>query len=228
MALSRTRRQARSSFVDIHRPPDFVTAQFADAEVALALSGDRWTGNGAVVETIPNAAGLGVTLASGNPIKRIHLRWRGDQSAIRLFLGDAWERGYGDLEWRSEVPDRVMPWYCAAWDGTLTHGYGVRTSPKAFCFWRADAEGLSLWCDVRSGGAPVALGDRTLAVCDVISRRGRPQESAFAAIHALCRAMCPAPRLPGQPIYGHNDWYYAYGNNSPATVMTDVHNIVDL
>ncbi len=228
VALNPTKRQARSSFVDIHRPPDFVTAQFADTEVALTRTGDRWTGNGALVDTVPSPIGVSVALSSGNPIKRIHLRWRGDQSAIRLFLGDAWERGYGDLEWRAEVPDRVMPWYCAAWDGTLTHGYGVRTSPKAFCFWRADAEGLSLWCDVRSGGVPVVLGDRTLTVCDVIARRGRPQESAFAALHALCRAMCPAPRLPAQPIYGHNDWYYAYGNNSPTTVMTDVHNIVEL
>jgi alpha-galactosidase len=26
--------------------------------------------------------------------------------------------------------------------------------------------------------------------------------------------MCPIPRLPKQPVYGINDWYFAYGNNS--------------
>jgi alpha-galactosidase len=103
-------------------------------------------------------------------IKRIHLRWRGNIDATRLILGDAWERGYGDLEWRAFVPDRSMPWYFATYDGTLTHTYGVRTGANALCFWQADPGGISLWADVRSGGIGVKLGERTLDVCDVVSR----------------------------------------------------------
>ncbi len=30
--------------------------------------------------------------------------------------------------------------------------------------------------------------------------------------------MCEKPRLPKQPVYGINDWYYAYGNNSPKLI----------
>jgi alpha-galactosidase len=31
--------------------------------------------------------------------------------------------------------------------------------------------------------------------------------------------MCAAPRLPRQPVYGINDWYYAYGNNNPDLIL---------
>jgi alpha-galactosidase len=81
---------------------------------------------------------------------------------------------------------------------------------------------------VRSGGVGVQLGERVLDVCDVVARAGRPNESPFAAIHAFCRQMCANPRLPGQPLYGSNDWYWAYGNNSAATVLADAQHIVEL
>ena len=71
--------------------------------------------------------------------------------------------GYGDLEWRGLVAERVMPWYFLAHDGKATHGYGVRTQPGAFCFWTVDAAGVSLWLDVRNGGAGVALDGRHTA-----------------------------------------------------------------
>ena len=93
----------------------------------------------------------------------------------RLILGDAWERGYGDLEWRAWVPDRVMPWYFATYDGSVTHAYGVRTGASAFCFWQVDPQGMSLWADVRSGSVGVQLGDRVLDVCDVVCRAGRAE-----------------------------------------------------
>jgi alpha-galactosidase len=146
----------------------------------------------------------------------------------RLILGDAWERGYGDLEWRSWVPDRVMPWYFATNDGSLTHSYGVRTGARAFCFWQVDPEGISLWTDVRSGGVGVQLGERVLDVCDVVSRVGRPNETSFAALHAFCAQMCNNARIPSHPIYGSNDWYWAYGKNSAQTILTDTKHIVEL
>jgi len=122
----------------------------------------------------------------------------------------------------------VMPWYAATHDGAATHAYGVRTGARALCFWQIDPQGISLWADVRSGGVGVELGTRALDVCDVVCRAGRAGESAFAALHAFCRQMCAAPRLPKQPIYGSNDWYWAYGKNSAETVMTDARNIVEL
>jgi alpha-galactosidase len=91
-----------------------------------------------------------------------------------------------------------------------------------------DPDGISLWADVRSGGVGVQLGDRVLDVCDVVSRQGRAGESAFASIHAFCKDMCSNPRLPSQPVFGSNDWYWAYGKNSAASVLADAAHIVEL
>jgi alpha-galactosidase len=221
---------APRGFLDLHRAPDSVLVQTATAELRLARGEDgRWTNGPVIVTTLEQGSATHVALSAPSvAIKRIHLRWRGRLSDTRLILGDAWERGYGDLEWRTWVPDRVMPWYMATNDGMLTHAYGVRTGTRAFCFWQVDPQGISLWADVRSGGAGVQLGERVLDVCDVISRAGRGGETAFAATHAFCRQMCANPRLPSQPVYGSNDWYWAYGTNSADTVLTDARHIVEL
>jgi len=218
------------SFLDLRHAPDLVVAQTDTGETRLlSVTAGRWESGDIIVRLLDRPGATRVQLsAPTTSIKRIHLRWRGNIDATRLILGDAWERGYGDLEWRAFVPDRSMPWYFATYDGTLTHTYGVRTGANALCFWQADPGGISLWADVRSGGIGVKLGERTLDVCDVVSRFGRGNESAFAAIHAFCKQMCEQPRLPSQPVYGSNDWYWAYGKNSAATVLTDARNIVEL
>ncbi|MGH7583802.1 MAG: hypothetical protein ACREL5_11305 [Gemmatimonadales bacterium] len=224
------RRLVRGGSVDIIREPDAVVVQTDMQFVSLrATTGNRWIAGLITVTCSPQDSALRLSLAAPrDAIQRIHLRWHGDLSNTRLVLGDAWERAYGDLEWRGMAPDRVMPWYALAWDGKNTNGYGVRNGPAASCFWQLDPDGISLWADVRSGGSPLLLGERDLAVCDVVSREGQSHETPFAAAHDFCRQMCPTPRLPAQPVYGHNDWYYAYGNNSEASVLADAHRIVDL
>ena len=217
-------------FLDLLRSPDLVAVQTDAAELRLERSnGIRWTKDDVVVTTSVGNDALNVSLsAPKSAVKRLHLGWRGDLSAVRQLLGDAWERGYGDLEWRGWVPDRIMPWYAATSDGSRTHCYGVRTGARAFCFWQIDPQGASLWADVRSGGVGVQLGERALDVCDVVCRAGHGGQSAFAAVHSFCAQMCRNPRLPTQPVYGHNDWYWAYGKNSAATVLADVQHIVEL
>jgi alpha-galactosidase len=228
--LIRRRRLAPSGFADLRREPDAVVAQLATGDVRLARGSDNlWTDQGMTVATRPRTDHLQLELRSPDrAVRRLHFRWRGDLSSMRLTVGDAWERAYGDLEWRGWIPDRVMPWYFASTDGSVTHAYGVRTGAKAFCYWQVDPAGISLLVDVRSGAQPIELGSRTLIVGQVICREGREGESAFAAIHDFCRSMCANPRLPAAPIYGSNDWYWAYGKNSADTVMSDVGHIVEL
>jgi alpha-galactosidase len=219
----------RTGFLDIARPPDLVVTQTADGSRWLERTGSEWRADDVHVEFAETGGALRVRLSAPDTrIARLNLRWRGDTSAYQRVLGDAWERAYGDLEWRGGVPDRAMPWYCAAFDGEATHAYGVRTAPRAFCCWQIDSEGIELRADVRSGGSPIALGSRTLDVCDVVCRQGRAGESAFAALHAFCRDMCREPRRLAHPIYGSNDWYWAYGKNTRETVLADAHRIADL
>ncbi|HEY0868341.1 MAG TPA: hypothetical protein VGE01_13230 [Fimbriimonas sp.] len=205
--------KTQPTFLDLLRAPDLVRAFGPnDAPIALSRSGDA---RGEPVEILTGVLPdrLEIRLR-GEGVSRIQLRWRGDLSGVCLYLGDHWERSYADLEWRGEAPNRAMPWYFVAHDGETTHGYGVRTGAGAMCFWTADAEGISLWADVRSAGVPVQLADRTLHVADVVCRQGIPGESPFAATQSFCRQMCLEPRLADQPIYGTNDWNYAYGNSS--------------
>jgi alpha-galactosidase len=67
-----------------------------------------------------------------------------------------------------------------------------------------------------------------LTVCEIGSRAGGAGESAFEAERAFCRQMCAAPRMPAAPVYGHNDWYYAYGDNSADTMRADAEHVVEL
>lgn len=207
--------------VDLMRPPDLVTVFTEDGAVNLqgAASG-VWQAPGLVVRTTPETGGVHVALSAPKlGVSRLRLRWRGDLSSVRSFLGDHWERSYGDLEWRGEVPNRPMPWYVMAWDGTRTSGYGVATGPRAFCFWNADHSGLTLWADVRNGGGAVQLGERELNVCEVRARPGAAGESPFVATREFCRRLCTAPLLPKMPVLGTNDWYYSYGDSHPDVLL---------
>jgi len=189
--------KSADSFVDILRQPDVLLAfglEDAPVEAQIAYQNGRLT-------------------LQGNGVSRIQLRWRAGQRTIKHYLGDHWERSYADLSWQGESPNRIMPWYFLASDGHTTHGYGVKTGAGAMCFWMADSEGISLWADVRSGGSPVELNGRTLDVAQIVTHQGRG-ESAFEAAKAFCKAMCPNPLLPDKPVYGTNDWNFAYGNNS--------------
>ncbi|MFN8573740.1 MAG: hypothetical protein U0132_16915 [Gemmatimonadaceae bacterium] len=229
-APSADARLAPPTFIDLRRDPDFVGIQTDTGIQSLQLQGvSRWTEAGSEVRIVESAGARTVRLTtSRSDVLRLRLRWRAALSDSVRVCGDAWERGYGDLEWRGLVPDRLLPWYCAVTDGGTTHAYGVRTGARAMCAWQVDRYGLTLWADLRSGGVGLNLGSRQLEVCDVISRAGAPNESAFVALRAFCRMLCPNPRMPSTPVYGHNDWYWAYGKNSAESVRVDAGRIVEL
>jgi len=97
---------APRGFLNLHRPPDSVMVQTATGDLRLTSAGSgRWTNDALVVTTTERAGALRIELsAPGMAVTRLRVRWRGDLNAARLILGDAWERGYGDLEWRGWVP----------------------------------------------------------------------------------------------------------------------------
>jgi alpha-galactosidase len=161
-----------------------------------------------------------VTCPSGS-LSRVILRWDLALPAEAIFLGDHWERSYGDLQWRSFQPERVMPWYFAVYLPSLRQTFmaGVATQPSALCFWTADTEGISLWMDFRNGGAPCIPGDREINAAKLVFLSSLEGENAARAIRRFCQQLCPAPRLPAEPVGGNNNWYYAYGRNFDADAM---------
>ncbi|RWY54154.1 alpha-amylase family protein [Mucilaginibacter gilvus] len=58
------------------------------------------------------------------------------------------------------------------------------------------------------------LGQRKLHTADIVTNMSAPNETPYATLTRFCKIMCPKPRLPKQPVYGINDWYVVYGNNS--------------
>lgn len=226
---------SRSTFVDILRPPDRVIAYPEDgAPLDLHQFGVHWRAQDVEILTEPKRAAegeeLSVKLSSvQTSLTRVHLRWSGSLPETLRFLGDDWERSYGDLEWRGFAGDRVMPWYFLASDGQRTHGYGVKTGGGAFCFWQVDTAGISLWLDVRNGGSGVQLGGRELAAAEVVASEGGEGITPFQSARSFCRKLCTRPRLPEKPIYGSNNWYYLYGENmTTEKVLRDVEQLAEL
>lgn len=216
----------------LNRCPDAVKFQFEDGEVrAQALGGGTFEAGGAALRTDAGAHRLRVTLtACEKPLMRIFLRWKMRLPQGVRVLGDHWERGYGDMEWRGLVPERVLPWYflLADRDGNNC-GAGVMVRPNALCWWQADASGVTLALDVRCGGMGfVPAGETELCVVRVLPAQAG--ESAFAAARCLAAALCPEVmrRLPKAPVYGGNNWYYAYGSSSSEEILGDAQRIAEL
>ncbi len=192
-------------------------------------------GSGVEVSTGPDGDGLRVEVSAGGDhrdehggeLSRLHLRWRRSTPSGVLVLGDAWERSYGELQWRGLHAERVLPWTLLVHDpaaGT-TWGAGVDVRGGAFASWTVDTEGVSLWLDLRSGSGPTRLGSRTLTAAVVRWVQG---EGAFATQQQLYAALCRDP-LPVGPLVGANNWYYAYGKDfDAAAVIGDAALIAEL
>jgi alpha-galactosidase len=199
---------------DILREPDLTEVLGASGPVTASLHTDLAEGRLTVFLEAP-----------GQEVSFVRLRWRHTLSCPIAILGDHWERGYGDLEWRGIVPERRMPWYFVASTGHETAGAGVMTGSVSIAWWQVDTGGVTLWLDVRNGGRPVQLGDRRLHVATVVQVQGG---SPFETTGQLCQAMCPTPRLPSGPVYGINDWYFAYGSSTADSILRDTRTLVEL
>jgi alpha-galactosidase len=214
----------RNPFAAVAGRPDSVLAFTETGEIPLKREGSTWNGeNGVQVGT---DAGVTVRCPRG-ALLRIRLRWQLTPGAALRYAGDHWERSYGDLAWRYMEPERILPWYFLATDGKATHACGVKTAPAAFCFWQVDPSGVSLWLDVRNGGRGVQLGKRELAVATVVTETYNGV-SSFGAAGLFCKRLCVKPRLPRAPVYGGNNWYYAYGKSSAEDIRRDSERIAAL
>lgn len=181
---------------------------------------------------------LSVKLKSENQgVSFIYLHWKEKTDKNQKALGDAWERGYGDLEWLPiDTKERYMPWYMAIsngsdsnldYSGRITCCFGVGVLPDAFALWTCDEEGITLCLDVRCGTAPVILGKRVLSCADIYFREYKDM-SAFNAICEFCHVMSPAPLLADHVVYGSNNWYYAYGHSSHEDIVEDTKFVVEM
>lgn len=209
--------------IDIIRNPDILQVQAGEEFVEIKMDGKgEWNFKDVQIEIQNLNNQLNIYLfADGTPVKRVIMKWKGKIETDSRILGDHWERGYGDLEWRGIVPDRIMPWYFITTKNSTTCCYGVKTAPKAICFWQIDGNYITLCMDVRCGGYGVNLNGRRLNAATIISYKGKEEESTFITSKKFCSQLCDKPRLPSIPVYGGNNWYYAYGKSSHKEITED-------
>lgn len=205
----------------------FVQAGPSDALTAAPGTGNGWSAAG--IEVSGQPAGEVVVSAAGG-VSRVALRWDEAVPAEALVLGDAWERSYGDVQWRHLQPERLLPWYWLAHDrqtGTTT-GMGVDVHPGAFCSWTVDQTGITLWLDLRNGGGPTQLAGRAITAATV----RRFEDAGDSVAHPARRGGSHGLHLPERsaaPVVGANNWYYAYGEGfDEKAVLQDAATVVEL
>ncbi|MGW7686179.1 hypothetical protein ACWGID_35880 [Kribbella sp. NPDC054772] len=208
----------------------FVQAETSDGLTTATRSGTTWSAAG--VEVGWNDGTIDVTATR---ISRVALRWADRLPSRALILGDAWERSYGDLQWRHQQPERFLPWYFLAHDPETgaTTGAGVDVQPNAFCSWTVDGDGFTLWLDLRNGGGPAHLEGRTVSAATVrrFEDAGTPWQTLHAAVATMSTRLParPEPAPVAGPFVGANNWYYAYGANfDEKAVLQDASTIVEL
>lgn len=209
--------------------PDFVELTTETKTVTAKWENDDYNLDDINVNLNQDNEHLAIFLtAQTSKVKWIKLRWNNlswDKNVC--FLGDAWERGYGDMEWKGMNPNRFMPWYFCAKSEAKSVCYGVKVRPSAMCFWQVDSLGMTLFLDVRCGGSGVNLKGRVIKLADVIACEMRDCTS-FEAMQEFCGQMCEDPILPKYPVYGSNNWYYAYGKSSESEILADCDYILNL
>lgn len=160
--------------------------------------------------------------------KFVELKWNFKSEDDLLVLGDAWERSYGDLEFKKLIDnDRYMPWYFVATDKSDTYCLGVETQPNSFVSFTYKESGITALLDCRNGGSGVELNGREICLGVFIFKKYEKLDT-FTAMKYFCKEMCPFPILPSSTIYGGNNWYYAYGKSSYDEIITDTKLQVEL
>jgi alpha-galactosidase len=211
------------------RFPDSITVRCAGVWYSLHGSDEIWSYESIQVSLQLNGDFISLFVtASQRELEFIKCSWKQVSSASSKCLADHWERSYGDLSWESPSAPRRSPWYILISDGIQTQAFGVKTGTNTICSWQASPDSLELFLDTNSGGSGVLLGERTLHAADIITTENQPGENPYHTDIRFCKMMCDKPKLPEQPVYGINDWYFAYGNNSRGLILEHTRMMSDL
>ena len=176
----------------------------------------------AVVEAVVKDGMLELFITANNDKpKFVELEWAfaGDESLY--VLGDAWERSYGELEFKKLCDkDRYMPWYFIATDKNSSFCFGVKTGANSFVSFEYTVNGIKALVDCRNGGCGVALNGRRLHLATFVYKK-YDSSDLFSDLHDFCKTLCDNPILPKERVYGGNNWYYAYGKSSFDEIVSD-------
>lgn len=177
------------------------------------------------VRAVLDGAALRLT-AQTTPVCSVTLSWECDTPAECIVLGDHWERGYGDMGWAAPDAARALPWYFAVRDGKNVYCCGVKTRPDALCFFTFGDGRLTLTADVCNGSSGVILNGKTLCCAELVS--AAYEGDSFRALCDFTGLLASGAVFPDKPVYGFNNWYYAYGDSSHEEILANTAHLARL
>lgn len=210
-----------ASWINVLRTPDFVTG--ATEGSPLRFEENRHFGCPVHYEYIVSDHSAKVMVyPSGSPVKYLKLRFNGDFSFVDKVYGDQWERSSfrSALEWRSVMSNRILPWFCYLRGENQTACYGIKTGADCFALWQVDTHGITLFLNLCCGNDGTDLKEPLLA-CEVVHLVGKEGEDVYKTARAFSKLMCERPVLPKTPVFGLNNWYWAYGDISREIVIAE-------
>ena len=165
-----------------------------------------------------------IILSSCDQVQEIKLYFDVYFKSNTLFKGDAFERTYATNRFVDIKSAKYLPWYFIALIENQYLCYGVKTNPKALCYFGVNEDyQLYLVCNVRNGSHGVKLNGRTLNITSVVTSTYKKNEILFDVECDFCKKMLNKnPLLTKEVIYGFNNWYYAYGESSQQEIINDI------
>ena len=161
--------------------------------------------------------------AERTKIKNIKLYFNRPRRKNSMVYTDSWERAYGDLAWRSG--DVKGAWYMIEYAENSAFCVGVKVQPNSFCSWEYEGDTIIFTADVKNGSDGVLLDGRTLLAAELVESEASGTPNECAAV--FCSMLCPNHKKLAKPIYGGNDWYCNYGNNSYEKIIRHAQRIAE-
>lgn len=156
-------------------------------------------------------------------IKNIKLYFNRPRRKNSMVYTDAWERAYGNLVWSSK--DVKGAWYMIEYAEESAFCVGVKVQPNSFCGWEYCRDTIIFTADIKNGSKGVLLHGRTLFVAELVEAEVSGTMNECAAL--FCTMLCANPKKLVKPIYGGNDWYCNYGNNSYEKIIRHAQRIAE-
>ena len=209
-------------FVDLLRKPDFV---YGATEASDLRFEEKDNGVDCPVQyeyKVEKDSAKIIVYPSGNPVKYLKLRFSGDLSFVDKVYGDQYERQSfkAYLEWRSVMGSRILPWFCYVVGNQKMACYGVKTGCDCFAMFQVDTHGVTLFLNLCNGNDGTDLQEPLLA-CEVVQLFGAEGEDEYDLAKLFAKKMCDNPVLPKEPIFGANNWYWAYSDISFESVLQE-------
>ena len=104
----------------------YMTVKTEQETYKIPQSGAKVTIGDICIEIQENGEQEDVYLtADTSAVEWIKIRWNQRFPRQVKILGDVWERGYGEFQWRGMSASRVMPWYFLASHQGIQPDYGA-------------------------------------------------------------------------------------------------------